>query len=98
METSYWLLKLIPVPPPVTTLLDEFFNVSSLFPPFLLISYLLQFGFWSHQSALLKSAIWTFLMEQWMGIPCQGRGHAFDPWSGKIPPSAEQLKPICHNC
>ena len=24
---------------------------------------------------------------------CQGKRHEFDPWSGKIPHTAEQLKP-----
>ena len=24
---------------------------------------------------------------------CQGRGHGFEPWSGKIPHAAEQLSP-----
>ena len=28
---------------------------------------------------------------------CQCRGHSFDPWSGKIPNTPEQLKPTHHN-
>ena len=35
----------------------------------------------------------TSLVAQWLRIACQGRGHGFEPWSGKIPHAAEQLSP-----
>ena len=33
------------------------------------------------------------LVAQWLRIACQGRGHGFEPWSGKIPHAVEQLTP-----
>ena len=37
----------------------------------------------------------TSLVAQWLRIhlPMQGRGHGFEPWSGKIPHAVEQLSP-----
>ena len=37
-----------------------------------------------------RSRSGTFLMAQWLRVCCQWRGHGFDPWSRKIPRTAEQ--------
>ena len=52
----------------------------------------------------MKDEAWISLVEKWLRSTCQCRGHGFNPWSGKIPHTAEQLsscataaKPVCIN-
>ena len=37
------------------------------------------------------------LVVQWLKIPCQARGHGFDPWSWKIPHAMGATKPVNRN-
>ena len=47
-----------------------------------------------HESfSILQEKSWTSLVAQWIRIICQCKGHGSDPWSRKIPHTADQLSP-----